>query len=113
MSDIVKLREWADDDGWDGESWPEPPSYIESRIDGDLRARILAKIGRPTGDPCELRIIEGQVPGGWSEYTPETDCDITVQAHNPDGTVEQLFVSATSYSTDYALSEFLKWAGVE
>jgi hypothetical protein len=81
MSDITKIREWVDadepepEDGWD---WPHPPVNVESLATGDLRAAILAKLGRPADDSCEVRLMESEIEGGWSEFTIETDYEIEV-----------------------------------
>lgn len=111
MSDITKIREWLDTDepepghGWD---WPAPPICIESAVSGDLRASILAKLGRSASDPAEVRIIEMEVEGGWSEFTVETDYQIEVWLHAP-GQSQRLIEFDCQWSREDALARFLRW----
>ena len=111
MSDIIKIREWLDteetepEDGWE---WPHPPICVESRIEGDLRAAILAKIGRPADDTAEVRIVESEIEGGWSEFTVEVDHDIEVWLH--EGRQAQKVFDATDWTADASMAAFLKWA---
>lgn len=108
MSDIIKIREWIDSDepepadGWD---WPHPPVYIESRIVGNLRRDILAKFDRNEDDACEVRIIEGEIEGGYSEYTSEMDYSIEVWLD--EGRQSQKVREFDSYSNP--MPAFLAW----
>lgn len=110
MSDITKIREWIDTDeqepehGWE---WPHPPICVESRVTGDLRDRILRKIGRDTDDAVEVRIIELEIEGGYSEYTVEHDFDIEVWLH--EGRQSQKVWDSTAWSYDRAMADFIKW----
>jgi len=110
MSDIIKLREYVDSDDpepKDGWEWPHPPICIESRIEGDLRARILANLGRPADDVCEVRIIESEIEGGWSEFTVEVDYDIEVWIH--EGRQAQRVWETAGWDKDWTMAEFLRW----
>lgn len=77
MRDIRKVRATQEKDG-DWEEWPYPTETIESVVSGDLRARILRILER-ADDGTEVRLIETNVSGGYSEYTRETECDIEVR----------------------------------
>lgn len=110
-ADIVKIREWEDADepmpeeGWD---WPHPPYCIESRVEGDLRRRVLANVGRTADEPCEVRLIERECEGGWSEYTSETWFEMELW-------LDEGRQSQRIWSTDYewsqesGLAALLKW----
>ena len=107
---LVKIREWIDADGPEpkgGWEWPSPPEYVESRVEGSLRADILAKLGRPADDSCEVRIVEGVIEGGYSEYTVEHDYDIEVWIH--EGSQSQRVFETSSWESDSSLASFLKW----
>lgn len=114
MSDIVKIREWVDSDEpepKDGWEWPAPPSCVESRVEGALRAAILVRLGRPSDDPCEIRIVESEIESGWSEFTVETDYSIEVWVHSD--RQEQRVFEGNTYSNDRMMAAFFEWAGVQ
>lgn len=80
---LVKIREWIDTEGREPDKdgyydWPSPPEYTEYRVVGQMRADVLARLGRTVDDPCEVRLIEGVIEGGWSEYTVEFDYPLEV-----------------------------------
>ena len=111
MSDIIKVREWVDSDEpepADGWEWPHPPVCIESRVEGQLRAHILAKLGRPTDDTATVRIVESEIEGGYSEFTVEVDYDIEVWID--DGGQSQRVFDTMTWSRDSSLAAFLAWA---
>lgn len=117
--DLVKLREWEEPDpevhrreSWDPESWawPAPPTKVESRIEGRLRAEVLVRLGRPTDDPAELRLVEISAEGGFSEFTVETDFELELWIH--EGQQAQLVWSADwihAASSESVLSAFIRW----
>lgn len=115
MSDIVKIREWVDDEGREGErdsedgyDWPAPPEYVESSVEGELRLAVLRKIGREDDTDATVRIIEGAIEGGWSEFTVEMDYDIEVWVDH--GRQSQRVFQADGYHDGGALADFLRWA---
>lgn len=104
MSDIRKVREtYSKENPGDWEDWPYPTVTIESEVSGELRAGILAKLGRSKGDVC---LVESEVSGGWSEWTQETDYEISVEI---DG--EKVWGDEYSPSKESALAAFLEWVG--
>ena len=100
MSDIRKVRATQEKDG-DWEEWPYPTETIESVISGDLRARILRILER-TDDGAEVRLIETNVSGGYSEYTQESECDIEVRIGG-----DVAWKDEYSFSTESAMTKFL------
>ena len=99
--DITRLRETRTKDDGDWDEWPYPTVEIESVISGELRARILAKLGH-TDDGCEVRLIETNVSGGWSEFTQEDECSIEVKIGSGVAWRDETF------STESAMERFLK-----
>lgn len=76
---------------------------------GALRATILAKLGHPHDSDAKVRIIEGEIEGGWSEFTSEIDYDIEVWVDDP-GQSQRVF-GCTDYSRSAPMAAFLQWAG--
>lgn len=110
---LVKIREWVEDDGYEKNDdgyfdWPAPPEYTEYRVEGKMRADVLAKIGRAPDDPCTVRLIEGVIEGGYSEYTVEHDYPIEVWVDDDEGQSQRVFEHTACWSDD-ALAAFLKW----
>jgi hypothetical protein len=106
MSDITKIREWVDSEeaepegGWD---WPTPPVNVESLISGDLRARILAKLGR-ADDGCEVKLAETEIEGGYSEFTVDYDYEIAVWIG-----AERVWRYDLAFSAEDSMAAFLRW----
>lgn len=101
MSDITKISEQRTKDGGDWDEWPYPTINITSRVTGDLRAKILARLDRTNGD-VELQELE--VSGGYSEYTQENDYEIRVLV---DG--RERWGSKYGTSAEDSMAMFLKW----
>jgi hypothetical protein len=78
MNDIRKVMESRSKEDGDWDDWPYPTVTIESVVSGELRARILTVLGY-ADDGREVRLIESQVSGGYSEYTQEDECSIEVR----------------------------------
>lgn len=114
MSDMVKIREWVDsddpepEDGWE---WPHPPYCVESRVQGDLRSRVLTKLGRPVDDPCEIRLIERDCEGGWSEFTAESWFDLEVWVHEG-RQAQRVWETTDQWNQENGLAALLKWTDV-
>lgn len=78
---LIEIRTYYDtdevepEDGWD---WPAPPEVTEYRVESQMRADVLAKVGRPADDPAGVRLIHTCTEGGYSEYTVEHDYWIEV-----------------------------------
>lgn len=104
---LVKLREWVEYEAEDPDAWPRPPEYTEYRVEGQMRADVLARLGRSANDTCEVRLIEGVIEGGYSEYTVEYDYPIEVWVH--EGRQAQKVFDHTAYWHDAAMAAFLKW----
>jgi hypothetical protein len=68
VSDITKVSELRSKDEGNWDDWPYPTITITSRITGDLRSRILARLRLPDG---EVILEESEVSGGYSEFTQE------------------------------------------
>ena len=112
MGDITKVREWIDSDEPEpegGYDWPHPPICIESAVTGELRGRILDKLGR-LGEGLRVRIIELEVEGGWSEFTIETDYYIEVWIDS-DGREPEKVWERDTWSASDTMAAFLKWVG--
>lgn len=106
MSDIRKVSETRvkEDDGeWD--DWPYPTVTIESVVSGNLRSRILNELERHD-DGCEIRLIENQVSGGYSEYTQEDDCSIEIRIGQ-----ETVWENKFNFSSESAMAAFLRQFG--
>ena len=111
MSDIVKIREWVDSDEpepADGWEWPHPPICVRSRIQGDLRARILAKLGHPADSKAVVEIEESESEGGYSEYTIEEYH--TIEVWVIEGRQSQKVFSEDDYRGGSPMAAFLKWS---
>lgn len=110
---LTKLREWDDEPNNpdDPDEWPSPPSHIEYRVEGQMRADILARLGREASDRCEVRLIESDIEGGWSEYTVEWDYEIEVWVH--EGGQAQRVYERSHWSAEDRLPDFIKWIGGE
>lgn len=114
MSDITKVRSFEEvdpeihtrDENGDWR-WPGPPECVESMITGDLRTRILSRLGRAADDACYLRLIERDTTGGWSEFTVEMDYDIEVWLD--EGRQSQRLFETTTYAPDKRMKAFLDW----
>ena len=106
MSGITKIREWVDSDepepegGWD---FPAPPVNVESLISGDLRARILAKLER-ADDGCEVKLVETEIEGGYSEFTREYDYEIAVWIGE-----QRVWHHDASWTAEDSMAAFLNW----
>lgn len=102
--DIIKIREERHkEDGGDWDDWPYPTITITSRVTGDLRTAILAKLDKVSGD---VLIEESEVSGGWSEFTQETDYSVRVMV---DG--QERWRNDSEWSAENAMAAFLKWSG--
>jgi hypothetical protein len=107
MSDITMIRTWTGpDERSEGSDWPAPPIYVESAITGELRSRILAKLGRDG----TLRLIEAEVEGGYSEFTIETDYPIEVWLDREGAEPERVWSREYDWTKESAMAAFLKWA---
>lgn len=107
---MTKIREWVDADGPEPEGgweWPSPPAYTEWRVEGQMRADVLARIGRSADDPCVVRLVEGVTEGGYSEYTVEHDYPIEVWVDD-DGQSQRVYETET-WDSDTSLSDFTNW----
>lgn len=102
---LTKIREWVD--GEETDNWPPPPEYVEHRVEGQMRLDALARLGRSADDPCDVRLIEGRIEGGYSEWTAEIDYDIEVWIH--EGRQSQRVYDSSDYDQDRALAGFLTW----
>ena len=112
MSDITAIRTWVESDEPEpegGYDWPHPPIYVESAISGELRDRILAKLGR-SGDDIQLRLVESEIEGGWSEFTVKTDYEIEVWLDRPGSEPERVWHRDMDGNAEAAMSAFLKWS---
>lgn len=110
---LIKIREWVDDEGREPDQhgdyeWPSPPEYTEYSVAGQMRADVLAKLNRPANDPCGIRLIQGVIEGGYSEFTVEHDYPIEVWIDD-EGQSQRIFHHEYAYSHEGALAEFLKW----
>lgn len=102
MSDIEKIRETREKEGYgDWDEWPYPTVTVESRVTGDLRARIL-QVLEHADDQAEVRLIETYVSGGYSEYTQEDECEIEVKIGDSSAWKDEY-----NYSTESAMAKFL------
>ena len=99
---IKKVRETRTKDDGDWGEWPFPTVEIESVISGDLRSRILAKLGRED-DGCEVRLVETAVSAGYSEFTQEDECSIEVKIGS-----DVAWSDEYAYSTESAMAKFLQ-----
>lgn len=109
---LTKLRDWTDDEGREPDEngtyeWPAPPEYTEYRVEGQMRSDVLTRIGRPSDDTCEVRLIEGSIEGGYSEWTVEFDYPIEVWIH--EDRQSQKVYDDTTYWQDDAFAGFLRW----
>jgi len=107
MSDITKIRETRTKDEGDWDEWPYPTVEIESVISGELRSRILAVLGRKD-DGSEMRLVEIQVSGGWSEFTQEDECEIGIKIG-----AETIWKDDYNYSSESAMAAFMRKFGGE
>lgn len=102
---LTKIREWVD--GEDTGEWPAPPEYTEYRVGGQMRLDVLARLGRAADDPCDVRMIQGVIEGGYSEFTVEHDYPIEVWVH--EGKQAQKVFDYETYWQDDSLAAFLRW----
>lgn len=100
--DIQKVKETRTKDAGDWGEWPFPTLEIESVITGELRSRILAKLGR-SDETAEMLLIETNVSSGYSEYTQEDECSIRVRIGE-----DTAWQADYEHSTDAAMARFLK-----
>lgn len=114
---LTKIREWEESEGHEledperpdwGWAWPAPPQYAEYRVEGQMRLDVLARIDRPATDPCDVRLIQGVIEGGYSEYTVEHDYPIEVWVHE-DRQAQKVWSSDYEWTEEAALAAFLKW----
>lgn len=98
MNDIARTSYYVGPG--DPDEWPYPTITIESEVTGELRDKILAKTGRDG----TVTLLETEVSGGWSEYTPETDYNIEVLV---DGS--SVWQDTYNGSPGTAMGAFLKW----
>lgn len=103
--DLIRMREWTD--GEDTGEWPAPPEYTEYRVEGQMRLDVLKRVGRDAGDPAVVRLIEGVIEGGYSEYTVEHDYPIEVWVDD-DGQSQRVFDYEAYWSSD-SMAAFLRW----
>lgn len=118
---LTKIREWEDSEGhaladpdhpeW-GWAWPAPPQYVEYRVEGQMRLDVLTRLGRAADDPCDVRLIQGVIEGGWSEYTVEHDYPIEVWVHE-NRQSQKVWSSDYEWDKDAALAAFVKWVAPE
>lgn len=99
ISKISEVRSVEDGEPWD--EWPYPTITITSLISGELRSRVLMKIGADDG---RITIVETEVSGGYSEYTQETDYGIEL-FHNDNSVWKAEYTSGG----DTAMAAFLRW----
>lgn len=102
---LTKIREWTD--GEDTGEWPAPAEYTEYRVEGQMRLDVLKRVGRDNDDPATVRLIEGVIEGGYSEYTVEHDYPIEVWIDDR-GQSQRVFDRET-WSRDDSLAAFLRW----
>jgi hypothetical protein len=102
---LTLIREWTD--GEDNGEWPAPPAYSEYRVGGQMRLDVLSRIGRAADDSCDIRMVEGVIEGGWSEFTVEHDYELEVWVY--EGRRGQRVFKEDAYSHDGAMAAFLKW----
>lgn len=112
-TDFIVLRRWEDLEGhekdkWGDWVWPPPPEFVESRIEGRLREDILNRLARPIDDACEVRIIESEIEGGYSEYTVEVEYGIEVWIHEGRQS-QKVWENDYAYSSENSLASLLKW----
>ena len=100
--DIQKIRETRTKEDGDWGEWPYPTLEIESVVSGELRARILTKLGKET-DGGEVRLIETNVSAGYSEYTQEDECSAEVRIGS-----ETVWKAEYEHSIGAAMTSFLK-----
>lgn len=105
MSDIRKVRETRSKDDGDWEEWPYPDFEVESVVSGELRRRILASLEREE-DGCEVRLIESEISGGWSEFTQEDDHSIELRIGEA-----VVWESKDEASQESAMASFLRRFG--
>jgi hypothetical protein len=104
MSDITKISESysKDPDYHDWDAWPYPTVCIESVVSGELRSRILTALDWKD-DGSELHLVETKISSGWSEYTPEDDCEIAVMIGS-----QTLWESKHHYNSEPAMAAFMQ-----
>lgn len=108
---LTLIREWVDtdepepEDGWE---WPAPSEWAEYRVEGQMRADVLARLGRPADDSCQVRLISGWVEGGYSEFTVEHDYPIEVWVDD-DRQSQKVYSDDDAWDEGRALAGFLRW----
>ena len=104
MSDITKIKvtRFKEDGEWD--EWPYPTIEITSRITGELRDKILKRIGREPSDTTEITIVESNISSGWSEFTQDNDYGIELFVG-----AEWIRICDYETSVESAMSQFFTW----
>lgn len=114
---LVQLREWQETEGhalenpdhpdW-GWAWPAPPEFREYRVEGQMRSDVLVRVDRPSDDPCEVRLVQGWIEGGYSEFTVEHEYPIEVWIHEGRQS-QKVWSHDWEMSETGALAAFLAW----
>jgi hypothetical protein len=107
MNDIIKIRELHVKTsnnfvGWT--EWPYPTVITTSLITGDLKEKILKKIGPSDGTITDMFLVETYNSCGYSEYTQEDEYNIDVEYQN-----KVIIHINYEYTSEGVMAQFMRW----